>query len=90
MEYSTSLSSIRQFSEMDVNGPTYESLMTVPAPMIAGPTMRLPVTFASGSIRTRPMISLAASTSPSMAGSTVSRTVRLTSSMSVTFPVSFQ
>jgi hypothetical protein len=40
--------------------------MTLLAPMIAGPTIRLPVTLALGSIRTRPMMSLASSTSPSI------------------------
>ncbi len=39
---------------------------------------------------TRPMSSLDASTSPSRLASRVSRTRRLTSSMSMTFPVSFQ
>lgn len=90
MEYSISLSSIRQSSETEVNGPMYASLTTVPAPMIAGPTIRLPLTRAPASMRTRPMISLSSSTVPSFTGSTVSRTDRLTSSMSVTLPVSFQ
>lgn len=52
--------------------------------------MRLPLTLAPASTRTRPMISLDSSTVPSTTGSTVSRTDRLTSSMSVTLPVSFQ
>lgn len=90
IEYSISLSSIRQFSETEVYGPTYASLITELRPMIAGPTIRLPATFAPASIRTRPMISLSASTSPSTSGSRVSSTDRLTSSMSVTLPVSFQ
>lgn len=91
MEYSISLSSMRTSSETEVNGPTYAPLITERAPMITGPTMRLPLTLAPGSILTRPMISLSASTSaPSWNGSTASRTVRLTSSMSVTLPVSFQ
>lgn len=91
MEYSISLSTIRQSSETEVNGPTYAPLITDRAPMITGPTMRLPLTLAPASIRTRPMISLPSSTSASSwDGSMVSRTVRLTSSMSVTLPVSFQ
>lgn len=58
---------------------------------MTGPTIRLRVTRAPGSILTRPMISLSSSTwAPRVQGSTVSSTVRLTSSMSVTLPVSFQ
>jgi hypothetical protein len=62
----------------------------VPAPMMAGPTMREPDTCAPASTTTRPMISQAASVVPSSRGSMVSRTSRLTSSMSATLPVSFQ
>lgn len=65
-------------------------MITLPVPMTAGPTMREPLTRAPSSICTRPMISLVSSTSPSMRGSVCSRTERLTSSMSPTFPVSFQ
>jgi hypothetical protein len=57
---------------------------------MAGPTIRDPLTLAPASTTTRPISSLAASTSPATAGSTVSSRVRLTSSMSVTLPVSFQ
>ena len=43
--------------------------MTQSRPMMTGPTMREPVTRAPASIRTRPMISLVASTVPSFDGS---------------------
>lgn len=88
--YSISLSAMWQPSDMDVKGPTYESVITASDPMIAGPTIRLLVIRAPFSIRTRPMISLVASTVPSTSGTMVSSTERLTSSMSVTLPVSFQ
>ncbi len=58
--------------------------------MMAGPTIRDPVTLAPASMTTRPISSLAASTRPATAGSTLSSTTRLTSSMSATLPVSFQ
>lgn len=65
-------------------------MTTVSLPMIAGPTMRLPVIVAPFSILTRPTISLLSSADPSQTASTLSSTRRLTSSMSVTLPVSFQ
>ena len=58
--------------------------------MMAGPTIRDPLTLAPASTTTRPISSLAASTMPATADSVLSSTVRLTSSMSVTLPVSFQ
>jgi hypothetical protein len=61
-----------------------------PAPITAGPTIRDPLTWAPASTATRPMISQPGSTTPSARGSRLSSTSRLTSSMSVTFPVSFQ
>ena len=57
---------------------------------MAGPTILDPLTLAPSSMTTRPISSLAASTTPPTAGSTFSSTVRLTSSMSATLPVSFQ
>jgi hypothetical protein len=65
-------------------------MTTLPGPMTTGPTMRDPRTSAPASILTPPMISLSASTKPSIRGSRLSRSVLLTSSMPVTFPVSFQ
>ena len=62
----------------------------LPAPMIAGPTMREPATVAPASTTTRPMISQSSLTVPSSRGSMPSSTSRLTSSMSATLPVSFQ
>ena len=58
--------------------------------MMAGPTIREALTLAPASTTTRPISSLAASTSPTTAGSMLSSTARLTSSMSATLPVSFQ
>lgn len=62
----------------------------MPDPITAGPTIRELLTRAPASILTRPITSLSASTGPSVHGSTPSSTVRLTSSMSMTLPVSFQ
>jgi hypothetical protein len=64
--------------------------MTVPEPMTAGPTMRELTIRAPSSTTTRPMVSDAVSTSPSIRRSMPSRTMRFTSSMSPTLPVSFQ
>ena len=58
--------------------------------MITGPTIRDPLIWAPVSTTTRPISSLAASAVPSIRGSALSSTIRLTSSMSVTLPVSFQ
>ena len=90
IEYSISLSSIVQSSATEVNGPTYDPLTRVPAPMMAGPTMREAVTSAPFSITTRPMSSHPGCTTPRCTGSAVSSTSRLTSSKSATLPVSFQ
>ena len=48
------------------------------------------MTLAPASMTTRPISSLAVSTRPATAGSALSSTTRLTSSMSATLPVSFQ
>jgi DNA-binding CsgD family transcriptional regulator len=90
MEYSISLCSIMQSPAIEVYGPMYEPMTLLPGPTIAGPTMRDLSTLAPGSTTTRPTISLAASTVPDSRGSMLSRTVRLASSRSLTFPVSFQ
>ena len=62
----------------------------MPAPMITGPTMRDPVICTPSSRTTRPMSSVAASAVPRRRGSRLSSTMRFTSSMSATLPVSFQ
>src|SRR5271166_3852685 len=59
MEYSISLSAITQSRATEVNGPMYESVTSVPAPMMAGPTIRDPLTLAPASMTTRPISSLA-------------------------------
>ena len=62
--------------------------MTASRPMIAGPRTVLLITRAPASITTRPTISLS-TTVPSVRGSSVSRMMRLASSMSSSLPVSF-
>ena len=57
---------------------------------MTGPTIRDALTSAPSSITTRPISSQPGCTTPRRAGSAVSSTSRLTSSMSATFPVSFQ
>ena len=58
--------------------------------MMAGPTIREALISAPGSITARPISSQPGWITPRQAASAVSRTSRLTSSMSATFPVSFQ
>ena len=48
----------------------------MPAPMMAGPTIRDSLTLAPASTTTRPISSLAVSTRPSTVGSTPSSTIR--------------
>jgi len=90
IEYSISLSAIAQPSATEVNGPTYEPDTRVPAPMMTGPTIREPVTSAPASTTTRPNQLGRGIHPPCTTGSTPSSTMRLTSSMSATLPVSFQ
>ena len=62
----------------------------MPAPMMTGPTIREPLTSAP-CLDDDPSDDLArASTVPSHRGSMLSSTIRFTSSMSATLPVSFQ
>lgn len=74
IEYSISVSSTVQSDAIAVNGPMYDPMILLPAPMIADPTILDPLIWAPASTRTRPMISVSESTVPSSRGSTDSST----------------
>ena len=63
-------------------------VLTLPLPMMAGPRTVLLTTRAPASTTTLPVIS-ESSTEPSVRGTSVSRMMRLASSMSSSLPVSF-
>src|SRR3989304_3058341 len=88
MECSTSLPRTTTPSPMEVKGPMYALSITAPLPMIAGPRTVLLTTRAPASTTTLPSMS-ESSTTPSVLGTSVSRMMRLGSSMAPSSPVSF-
>jgi hypothetical protein len=78
-----------QREEMDVNGPMYESRITVPAPTMSGPRSSEFSTMAPSPTLTSPRMRERASTEPRMSRSIDVSATRFASSRSSTLPVSF-